>query len=412
MANSFEIDFRGVQNGNVFTSFIAEVDNPVNRTVYVWFFHEQGTPDFNQIEQTSNLFGSSPRQVSANGSDTFFPNIQNLQANTTYSYQYTVTDQPTFNSADVIFRRPLNPPDTYTSASLPIFTDTTLSDATQGQSYSDGVDADLATSYTLISGLPSGLSLNTNNGDITGTPNVSGNFSVTIDANNSFGSTRTTTSLTVNPPAPVWIDQTIESPAFIDAPYSDGVEAEYATSYSISSGSLPTGLSLNTSTGAITGTPTVEETKNFTIQASNTTGTISVGLTLEIISGLAPPTFTDDTLDGDLRVGIAYSDSVSATDADSYEFIGTQPTGLSIDNSGNVTGTPEAQGEFTFDIRATNAAGSADAPFTLFVKPGGERFDGTVFQRITTLKRFDGTNFVDVQFVKRFDGTNWVDANL
>jgi len=412
MANIFEVDQRGEQNGNVFTIFNLDVDNPLNRTVYVWLFHEKGTPDFNQIEQTGNLFGASPYDVSANGSLTFRPNIQNLDPNETYSYQYTVTDQPSFDPADVIFRRPLNPPDTYTSASKPIFTDTTLGDATQGDSYSDGVDADLATSYTLISGLPSGLSLNTNNGSITGTPNVSGNFSISIEANNQFGSTPTTVNLTINPPAPEWIDQTIQTPAFKDTAYSDGVEAEYATQYAITSGSLPTGLSFNTSTGAITGTPTVEETKNFTIQASNVTDTISTGLTLEIISGLAPPTFTDDTLDGDLRVGIAYSDSVSATDADSFEFVGTQPTGLTIDNSGNVTGTPEAQGEFTFDIRATNAAGSADAPFTLDVKPGGERFDGTDFQRIETLKRYDGTDFVDVQFVKRFDGTDWVDANL
>jgi len=411
MANSFEVTLRGVQNGNVFTSFTAQVDNPVNRTVYVYFWHALGTPSFSQIEQSSNAF-FSVQTIGANGSATYTPNIQNLQAGQTYSYQYTVTDQPTFDPADVIFRRPLSPPGTYTSAALPTFTDTTLGDATQGQPYSDGVSASNATSYTLISGMPSGLSLSTNNGSITGTPNVSGNFSITIDANNSFGSTRTTVSLSINPPAPVWTDQTVQSPAFIDAPYSDGVQATYATSYTVSSGSLPAGLSLNSSTGAITGTPTTEETQNFTIQASNATGTISTGLQIEVQSGLQPPTFTDDTLSGDLRVLISYSDSVSATDAESYAFSGDPVPGLSIDNSGNVTGTPTEQGTFDFDIDATNAAGTTSAPFSLTVKPGAKRFDGTDFVAVTTFKRYDGTEWVDVLQTKRYDGTDWVSADL
>ena len=299
-----------------------------------------------------------------------------------------------------------------TEQGLPTFTDLTLDDATQGQFYSDGVKADNATSYTLISGLPSGLSLNTNNGDITGTPNQSGSFTITVDANNADGSVRGNASLTISPPAPVWIDQTLADTAFIDAPYSDGVQAQYATSYTVSSGSLPDGLSLNSSTGAVTGTPTTEQTNNFTIQASNISGTISAGFEIEVQSGLAPPTFTDNTLSGDLRVFISYSDSVSATDAESFAFTGNPVPGLSIDNSGNVTGTPTEQGTFNFDIVATNAAGSATAPFSLTVKPGAKRFDGTDFVAVTTFKRYDGTEWVDVLQTKRYDGTDWVNADL
>ena len=409
MANS--ITASGITDSQVTLNY--EIDNSGRAfTVYAYIFLAKGDLSFSTIEASAGTYLVQQRGIGPFSTLSDSITVTGLDSNSRYSFMYSVTDANTFNSADVIFRRPLNPPGTFDTEGAPVFTDTTLANATQGDFYSDGVSASDATSYTLISGMPSGLSLNTNNGSITGTPNVNGSFSIAIDANNSFGSTRANVSLFINPPAPVWVDQTISSPAFIDAPYNDGVSATYATSYSISSGSLPTGLSLNTSTGAITGTPTVEETQNFTIQASNTTGTISVGLTLEIISGLAPPTFTDSTLSTDLRVGIAYSDSVSATDAESYSFVGTQPTGLTIDNSGNVTGTPTAQGEFVFDIRATNAAGSTDAPFTLFVKPGGERYDGTAFQRIDTMKRYDGTAFVDVQFVKRYDGTAWVDANL
>jgi hypothetical protein len=43
--------------------------------------------------------------------------------------------------------------------------------------------------------------------------------------------------------------------------------APYA--WSVSSGSLPAGLSLNSSTGAITGTPTAEGTSNFTVMVTD-----------------------------------------------------------------------------------------------------------------------------------------------
>jgi hypothetical protein len=61
--------------------------------------------------------------------------------------------------------------------------------------------------------------------------------------------------------------------------YSDGVAAtnmNYSGSYSVSSGSLPSGISLNTSSGAVTGTPTAAgQSYSFTIQASNSYGSVS-----------------------------------------------------------------------------------------------------------------------------------------
>lgn len=300
-----------------------------------------------------------------------------------------------------------------TNAGLPVFTDLTLATATQGSFYSDGVSATNTISYTLISGMPSGLSLSTNTGAISGTPTTSGNFSVVIDANNADGSTRGTASLTVNPPTPVWIDQTLASPAYIDSPYSDGVSAQYATSYTVSSGTLPAGLSLSSSTGAVSGTPTTEDTYNFTIQASNVTGTISQGFTIEVISGLAPPEWIDNTLSNDLRVGIAYSDAVSASNDATYSVsVGSLPAGLTIGSaSGAVAGTPTDQGEHTFTLQASNAAGSATQGYTLNVKPGAQRWDGAEWQRATIFKRWDGAGWVDVTFSKRWDGSAWVESN-
>lgn len=77
---------------------------------------------------------------------------------------------------------------------------------------------------------------------------------------------------------PSWSDNTLA--AFVaTVAYSDGVTAtnmNYSGSYSVSAGSLPTGISLNTSTGAVTGTPaTAGQSYSFTITASNSYGSVS-----------------------------------------------------------------------------------------------------------------------------------------
>jgi hypothetical protein len=77
----------------------------------------------------------------------------------------------------------------------------------------------------------------------------------------------------VNPPAPVFTDNSVSSIARVGTPYSDRVEANDATSYSLDSGSLPAGLSLNNNTGQISGNPTTSGTRTFTIRAFNSTGT-------------------------------------------------------------------------------------------------------------------------------------------
>jgi len=86
-------------------------------------------------------------------------------------------------------------------------------------------------------------------------------------------------------PAPVFSDNTVASSASIGVAYSDGVSASNSPSYSVVSGALPTGLTLNTSTGAITGTPTVNGAFTFVIRASNAGGSVDTGtLTITVTS--------------------------------------------------------------------------------------------------------------------------------
>jgi hypothetical protein len=85
------------------------------------------------------------------------------------------------------------------------------------------------------------------------------------------------------PSAPVWTDNTVFEFAGKNQSYSDGVSATNSPTYSVISGSLPPGISLNSSTGAITGTATTVGTYNFTVQAANGGGSITAALSIQVI---------------------------------------------------------------------------------------------------------------------------------
>ncbi len=130
-----------------------------------------------------------------------------------------------------------------------------------------------ATPYVYSYGgtLPAGLSFSTSTGAVTGTPTATYStanvvFSVQ-DANAVVASTTSTVSFTATEPSPA-ISATANTTAqsltvgtamTSFSPLSaSGGDAPYT--YSITSGTLPTGLSLNTTTGAVTGTPSVSYT--------------------------------------------------------------------------------------------------------------------------------------------------------
>src|SRR5207245_52262 len=81
-------------------------------------------------------------------------------------------------------------------------------------------------------------------------------------------------AVTVNPP--VSITTTTLPNSIANKPnYSQTISASGGTgakTFSVTSGSLPDGLNLNGSTGLISGTPTVANTFNFTITATDTVG--------------------------------------------------------------------------------------------------------------------------------------------
>jgi Putative Ig domain len=148
--------------------------------------------------------------------------------------------------------------------------------------------------WSLTSGtLPAGLSLNASTGAITGTPTVSVTSApVTFEVQDSSSPQQTkTVSLTLTIASATLVITTSSLPnGQINTAYSATLVAtggKAPLTWSLTSGTLPTGLSLNASTGAITGTPTVSVTSapvTFEVQDSSSpqqTKTVSLTLTIE-----------------------------------------------------------------------------------------------------------------------------------
>ncbi len=122
--------------------------------------------------------------------------------------------------------------------------------------------------------LPAGLTLNPT-GVISGIPTTVGSTTITVKVTDSVAGTVTKDlNITINPPGvlPVTIITTALSGGTVGSPYSTTVTASGGTgalTWSVVSGALPSGLSLNPSTGMISGTPTTQGVSNFTIQAQD-----------------------------------------------------------------------------------------------------------------------------------------------
>ena len=189
-----------------------------------------------------------------------------------------------------------------------VFSPATLPDGTVGVAYSQTVTATNGSApitYSVSSGaLPAGLSLNSANGDITGTPTTVETANFTISAVDNNGCTGSQAySITIDSACvPLVFSPTTLPDGTVGTAYSQTVTATNGTApitYSVSAGALPAGLSLDTSTGDITGTPTTVETANFTISAIDNDGcTGSQAYTVNIVAScLFCDEFDNNTVD-------------------------------------------------------------------------------------------------------------------
>ena len=221
--------------------------------------------------------------------------------------------------------------------------------------------------YSIVGTLPAGLTLNTSTGAVTGTPTASGTF--TVEVTDAVGNSSTSCMITIN--GSLSVTCAAVSTGTVGVPFDSGPmtvtggTAPYT--FSIGNGTLPAGLTLNTSTGEVTGTPTAAGT--FTLQVTDTLGNVGTACTISINPPLSVTCAAVNM--GDVGVPFNSGPMTVTGGAKPYTFSigsGTLPAGLTLNTStGAVTGTPTTTGTFT--VKVTDAAGDVGTACGISINP-------------------------------------------
>lgn len=253
-------------------------------------------------------------------------------------------------------------------------TTTTLPNATLGVAYSQPLYASGGIQpYTWGSATPApGLSVV--NGTVQGTPTAVGNytFQLTVFDYSESAATATLTLSVVS--TPLTFPLVALPSATAGVPFSATLSATGgAPPYVWSLGAISDGLTINASTGVLSGTPTAagQYTLNVTVTDAATTS-ITHGLTLNVAGPLAITT----TALANGSVGAAYSQTLTATGGQTpYAWsipAASMPPGLKLNTAtGVISGTPTATGFYSLEATATDAQNNtATAKLSISVAGG------------------------------------------
>jgi hypothetical protein len=233
------------------------------------------------------------------------------------------------------------------------------------------------TSYSISPALPAGLTLNTSTGAISGTPTAAiPSTTFTITASNATGSTTTTVQIVVNVPAPTGLSYplttvtaTVGQAIAPDNPTVTGAVASYAVAPA-----LPAGLSLNATTGAISGTPTATAAQaTYTVTASNASGSTTTSIQITVNPAVSAPSalvYPQATVSATVGQAIAPNIPSFTGAVISFSVSPALPAGLSLNTSnGVISGTPTVQAaQASYTVTASNAGGSTTATISIVVK--------------------------------------------
>ena len=306
----------------------------------------------------------------------------------TGTFAFTLTATGSGGATAVPFTLTINPAPTAPVVTLTKATDTaTVGSAYTGPAVTPAPSTGLtfaatwmrSDSATPISTPPAGFTFSNTTGAIGGTPAATsvGTYTVRIKAANTAGTgPEAVLVITVNPSP--------NAPIITSVPIVQGqvgvalaayqlTTSTAATAFSITSASPPTWLNLNTSTGAVTGTPNTAGPVSVVFAAADTTN--GQGLGLEVLFNIAPAVTapvvnSNGTASG--QVGQPFQYAITATNGPitGFAVVGTLPDGLLLDagGSGVISGIPSTAttSPISVALTATNVGGTSN-PKTLTI---------------------------------------------
>ena len=247
------------------------------------------------------------------------------------------------------------------------------------------------TFYVSAGTLPIGITLNSGNGLVSGTSNIvqsAANVTFSVkDYNNEVATANSTVTFTVTlapiiavagTTTAVSVQQNSAITSF--APFASVSHGTPPYTFYVSAGTLPTGITLDPSSGLVSGTPTIPQSAAdviFSVKDSNdvvasTTVTVSFTVTVIPISAVAGNIRTISVQQNSAISGFSSFSSVSngTTPYTYYVSAGTLPPGITIaSNNGFVSGTPntvQAAANVTFSVKDVNNVVAGNTSITSF----------------------------------------------
>jgi hypothetical protein len=296
---------------------------------------------------------------------------------------------------------------------LQISTTSPLPGATVGTSYSQSLSAQGGTApYTWVqttTSLPTGLTLSAS-GVISGTPTTAQSSTFSVTVTDAKGATDSETfSLTVSTGSTgstLQITTTTLSNGTPGVAYSQTLAASGGTSpysWSLSSGVLPSGYTLATTTGIISGTTTATGSYSFSVTVKDSAGATSTSqFTLTVQTATGGPTLTTTSPLPNATLNQSYTLTLEVSGGTSpYAYsqtAGTMPPGVRL-SSNRVTGTPTTAGTYNFTIQVRDGAGLTSAKEFQLTVSGATSVSGVMKIEATLV----AANRIQVRF---FDQSN------
>ncbi len=385
-----------VANGNAALNMKVAAGQPSNKDIYPTVLADgnggAAQDGATGLPTTSAARGTAGSSQTTTGSTAGAPLIQ---YNVTYTHTAASLVQDTFDISIASAFSSANSTSPSRAIVVDIFglTSGASAQALKGRAYSAGaplytLTASIGAGATGFSatGLPGTMTIDAS-GRIIGTSNTTGTVTATLTATMANAVDSPTKTVSKN------VDITtagITSGATVSFPQNQPIGANFyqiasnvainANSFTLSS--LPDGLAFSTSTGRITGTPTISGDFDVTVGATATNGDVMTqGLRITVTSAGAPAITTNlpsspivaGTVGTSIN-GANYRIIASNPPISSYSAVAAPgsvlPDGILFDTgTGLITGTPTTSGDFNLLLGASNAAPGTPLAVTIRFNP-------------------------------------------